>query len=74
MSDIEVELDDGSSDEPDMFEDRLFVIVRLIDTADEETEPHRRLLRRAVILRLLSALQRDSTLLIVAQLERLDAL
>jgi len=59
MSDFDQhEGDTGDAD--DTFEDRIVIIVRLIDTADEETDERRKLLRRALILRLLARLQQDT--------------
>ena len=59
-------------DAPDTFEDRLTAITRLIDTADEETIEHRRIARRALIVRLLLALAQETNRLIVIQLDRLE--
>lgn len=64
------DVEEESGDAPDTFEDRLVVIVRLIDTADEEEDAHRKLLRRALILRLLSRLLQDTNTKIITQLDR----
>ena len=74
MSDTDADpahVDEPSGDGPDTIDDRIVVIVRLIDTADEETTEGRRLLRRLLILRLITHLQQDFSDLLQEQLDRL---
>ena len=62
---------EDSGDGPDLFEDRLIVIVRLIDTADQEEE-RRRAVRKVLVLRLLNQLLEETTSKIAAQFERAE--
>jgi hypothetical protein len=62
---------DSGGDAPDSFDDRLAVIVRLIDTMEHDNGDRRRA-RRALVLGLLVSLTRDATARIVVQLDRLD--
>lgn len=59
-------------DAPDTFDDRLFAITRLIDTADDELDEARRRRRLALVLRLLTALALDANRRIIIQLDRLE--
>jgi hypothetical protein len=56
---------------PDTFEDRLAVIVRLIDTADNDLDEVRRRKRQGVALVLLARLAHESNRKVVQQLDRL---
>ncbi len=60
MSNFDAHADEVDGDADDTFEDRRFVIVRLIDTAGEEEGDRRKLLRQALILRLVLRLQQET--------------
>jgi hypothetical protein len=73
VTDVEPDHDDDQGDAPDTFDDRLADIGRLIDTLGDETDPHRRQLHRAVIVKLIALLGLSALDHIAAALDRLDA-